>query len=196
MEINMFVTVCFAEMDNEYEALEHRLIDPTAEPISLPYEFLEMITKDFTVLIASGGFGTVCKVIILFWIILHKLNIKYLTRWTKTLKSVLMRYTVYFTQGYLPNVKKEVAVKRIQITEQFSDEKFERELTCLKRVKHKNIVRFLGYCSDATLSLEKHNFNGNEVPAHCLHRVLCFEYVPDKNLEDYLRGNTSKLIYV
>lgn len=85
MEIDTLVTLCFAEMDQEYEALERALIDPRVEPIALSYEFLRVITKDFKEVIANGGFAVVCKVSILFRITLQKLNIKYLTRWTKML---------------------------------------------------------------------------------------------------------------
>lgn len=109
------------------------------------------------------------------------------------MKSVLMRHTVYFKQGYLRNGKGEVAVKKLLIKEHFLDKIFEYELACLKRVKHENIVRLLSYCSGATQIPGE--YNGATVPAERLERVLCFEYVP-KTLHDYFKGITATVIYV
>jgi len=63
---------------------------------------------------------------------------------------------------------------------------FEDELLCLIRVKHKNIVRFLGYCSDTSKKAVKHR--GDYVVAEDRKRYLCFEYVPNKSLKEYLEG--------
>jgi hypothetical protein len=56
-------------MDNqeaEYEALERILIDTEADPIVLSYEFLKKITKGFSKVIGSGGFGKVYMVNMFF----------------------------------------------------------------------------------------------------------------------------------
>jgi len=65
-------------------------------------------------------------------------------------------------------------------------EEFEDELLCLIRVKHKNIVRFLGYRSDTSKEVVKHG--GDYVVAEDRKRYLCFEYVPNKSLNEYLEG--------
>ncbi|GJN28150.1 hypothetical protein PR202_gb16239 [Eleusine coracana subsp. coracana] len=42
-----------------------------------------------------------------------------------------------------------VAVKKLFNAFSMDDDKFTKEVSCLMRVKHKNVVRFLGYCADA-----------------------------------------------
>ncbi|GJN09762.1 hypothetical protein PR202_ga27796 [Eleusine coracana subsp. coracana] len=54
------------------------------------------------------------------------------------------------------------------------------------RVKHKNIVRFLGYCSES--KGEVMEFQGRYVVADKQQRFLCFEYVPNGSLDNYLQG--------
>ena len=72
----------------------------------------------------------------------------------------------------------------------FSERQFEDELFCLIKVKHKNIVRFLGYCSDTSRQVVKHN--GTYILADVRRRFLCFEYVPNKSLKEFLKGmNTA-----
>lgn len=41
-----------------------------------------------------------------------------------------------------------VAVKRLSTTFDMQENKFHKEVEGLMKAKHKNIVRFLGYCSD------------------------------------------------
>ncbi|XP_044405342.1 RAC-beta serine/threonine-protein kinase A-like isoform X3 [Triticum aestivum] len=85
-------------------------------------------------------------------------------------------------QGTLQNG--EVAVKKISSVHEFSDKVFMDEIMCLKRAKHKNIVRFLGYCSES--QGEVMEYKGTYVMAEVQKRLLCFEYVPKGNIQDYL----------
>jgi serine/threonine protein kinase len=81
-------------------------------------------------------------------------------------------------------------VKKLFDKYDFSERQFEDELFCLIKVKHKNIVRFLGYCSDTSRQVVKHN--GTYILADVRRRFLCFEYVPNKSLKEFLRGmNTA-----
>lgn len=48
-----------------------------------------------------------------------------------------------------------VAVKRLLSNTYMHEEKFQGEVQCLMKAKHKNIVRFLGYCSDTQGRMEK-----------------------------------------
>ncbi|OEL13818.1 hypothetical protein BAE44_0025163 [Dichanthelium oligosanthes] len=57
--------------------------------------------------------------------------------------------------GNLQNGK--VAVKKLSRIDDFSEKQFEDELLCLIRVKHRNVVRFLGYCSDTSQQAVNHN---------------------------------------
>ncbi|KAI4977059.1 hypothetical protein ZWY2020_050666 [Hordeum vulgare] len=97
--------------------------------------------------------------------------------------------------GILPSGK--VAVKKLTIAHDFSDERFHDEVNCLMRAKHNNIVRFLGYCADTQGELMEHN--GRNVMAEVRQRLLCFEYVPNGSLHRYLKerphGNEWKTRY-
>ncbi|CAL4995413.1 unnamed protein product [Urochloa decumbens] len=84
----------------------------------------------------------------------------------------------------------KLAVKKLYEKYDFSDKQFEEELTCLIRVKHKNIVRFLGYCSETQRKVEQHN--GRFILADIRQRFLCFEYISDKSLYDYLKDESHK----
>jgi hypothetical protein len=87
-------------------------------------------------------------------------------------------------QGLLRNGT--VAVKKLLDFVDFDDQKFIREIDCLMRVKHKNIIRFLGYCSDTQGKL--FSFDGKIVMAECRQRFLCFEYASGGSLENYITG--------
>lgn len=84
----------------------------------------------------------------------------------------------------------KVAVKRPSITMGFSDTLFVDEIKCLIRTEHHNIVRFLGYCADTHGELVP--FNGSYVLAEVPQRLLCFEYVPNGNLQKYLNDKSHK----
>ena len=75
-----------------------------------------------------------------------------------------------------------VAVKRL--TTYMHETQFKREVECLMKARHKNIVRFLGYCSDTQGIAE--TFNGNFVIADVQQRLLCFEYLSEGSLHDYI----------
>ncbi|PUZ46710.1 hypothetical protein GQ55_7G104100 [Panicum hallii var. hallii] len=79
----------------------------------------------------------------------------------------------------------KVAVKKLSKTDEVSEGQFKDELKCLIRVKHKNIVRLLGYCWETQEKVVK--FNGMYVLADVRRRFLCFEYVPNGSLHDYIK---------
>ena len=68
------------------------------------------------------------------------------------------------------------------------EKQFHGEVECLMRVKHKNVVRFLGYCSDTQGNMEM--YNGRLVMAEVQQRLLCFEYLPKGSLDKYISGMT------
>ncbi|KAF6992430.1 hypothetical protein CFC21_009418 [Triticum aestivum] len=76
-----------------------------------------------------------------------------------------------------------VAVKRLN-NSYMIDEEFLQEVKCLIKVKHQNVVRFLGYCADTQGVAE--TYNGNFVMADVQQRLFCFEYVPNGNLGAYI----------
>jgi len=82
-----------------------------------------------------------------------------------------------------------VAVKRLFNNRTIKDKMFHREVQSLITVRHKNIVRFLGYCSftEERMSI----FEGTTIMADIRERLLCFEYISNGNLESHLTGMTS-----
>lgn len=85
-------------------------------------------------------------------------------------------------QGTLTNGA--VAVKKL-INTHIHENKFRQEVGCLIRAKHKNVVRFLGYCADTQGKMA--NYNGKFVMADVQQRLLCFEYLP-RSLDVYITG--------
>ncbi|GJN25447.1 hypothetical protein PR202_gb13274 [Eleusine coracana subsp. coracana] len=79
-----------------------------------------------------------------------------------------------------------VAVKKLSAQMDFSDTVFLDEVTNLMRLKHENIVRLLGYCADSqgeVMQVERLGYQIAEEPQ----RLLCFEYVPNGNVQHYLK---------
>ncbi|VAH99405.1 unnamed protein product [Triticum turgidum subsp. durum] len=98
--------------------------------------------------------------------------------------SLLSSITGNFSEeGVLPSGR-TVAVKQLFERYEILDKNFESEVTCLAGVKHKNTVRFLGYCSETQQVLMP--YDGKRVLADVRHRLLCFEYMPRGCLADYL----------
>ncbi|GJN06812.1 hypothetical protein PR202_ga24577 [Eleusine coracana subsp. coracana] len=71
------------------------------------------------------------------------------------------------------------------------DDKFTKEVSCLMRVKHKNVVRFLGYCADAQGKML--DYEGQKVIADERQRLLCFEYLPEGSLDNYINDASCQL---
>ncbi|XP_048567149.1 cysteine-rich receptor-like protein kinase 44 [Triticum urartu] len=83
-------------------------------------------------------------------------------------------------KGMLGNVT--VAVKKL--SGYLSERSFHQEVECLMKAKHKNIIRFLGYCSDTRG--EMLSYKGKLVMADVQQRLLCFELLPRGSLSDYI----------
>uniref|UniRef100_A0ACD5ZE59 Uncharacterized protein n=1 Tax=Avena sativa TaxID=4498 RepID=A0ACD5ZE59_AVESA len=83
-----------------------------------------------------------------------------------------------------------VAVKRLSHC-YMHEKEFQREVECLLKVKHTNIVRFLGYCADTQGSAA--DFNGQIVMADVQQRLLCFDYMAKGSLDEYIKDASSGL---
>ncbi|KAM0869277.1 hypothetical protein ACQ4PT_040785 [Festuca glaucescens] len=96
--------------------------------------------------------------------------------------------TVY--KGVLQNG--EVAVKRLKNNQTIDEKLFRREVNSLLNVNHKNIVRFLGFCSNTEHKAIKCDGSKEYIYAEDRERILCFEYIDhgslDKYVADELRG--------
>uniref|UniRef100_A0A8R7UCP5 non-specific serine/threonine protein kinase n=1 Tax=Triticum urartu TaxID=4572 RepID=A0A8R7UCP5_TRIUA len=87
--------------------------------------------------------------------------------------------------------KRMVAVKRLSKTFALHENKFQEEVKCLIKARHKNIVRFLGYCADTQGKME--DFEGNLVMADQRNWLLCFEYVCNGTLDKHITAATCGL---
>ncbi|KAF3438971.1 hypothetical protein FNV43_RR17246 [Rhamnella rubrinervis] len=74
--------------------------------------------------------------------------------------------------GILEN-KSQVAVKNLLNNRGQAEREFKVEVEAIGRVRHKNLVRLLGYCAEGA------------------HRMLVYEYVNNGNLEQWLHGDVG-----
>ncbi|VAH99639.1 unnamed protein product [Triticum turgidum subsp. durum] len=93
-------------------------------------------------------------------------------------------------QGVLPSGH-TIAVKKLFEQFEILDKNFACEIACLVGVKHKNTVRFLGYCSETQHVMRL--YEGRSVWADVRQRLLCFEYLPKGCLADYLSDASCRL---
>ncbi|KAG2581118.1 cysteine-rich receptor-like protein kinase 28 [Panicum virgatum] len=77
-----------------------------------------------------------------------------------------------------------IAVKKLYKTLDMHEQKFIQEVQCLIKVRHKNIVRFLGYCADT--QGEMTDYEGKSVLAEVRNRLLCFEFLPNGSLYEHI----------
>lgn len=68
-----------------------------------------------------------------------------------------------------------VAVKNLLNNRGQAEKEFKVEVEAIGRVRHKNLVRLLGYCAEGA------------------HRILVYEYVDNGNLEQWLHGDVGPL---
>ncbi|XP_021302062.1 uncharacterized protein LOC8067139 isoform X2 [Sorghum bicolor] len=77
---------------------------------------------------------------------------------------------------------------------QIDSQHFENEFGHLKRLKHENIVRLLGFCDESEPIIAQ--YGGRQVHCEVIHRALCLEYMPNGSLtkllsEEYTGTNWS-----
>jgi serine/threonine protein kinase len=89
-------------------------------------------------------------------------------------------------EGVLQN-KMKVAVKRL--LPDVDDAKFHAEVDCLKKLRHKNIVQFVGYC----IPRETVELEGRKFLLGIPERLLCFEYVPSGTVQDHIADELQGL---
>lgn len=77
-------------------------------------------------------------------------------------------------------------MKRLSIELDMDEKTFKNELISLIRMKHENIVRFLGYCVDTQGKVEL--YQRDTVIADIRQRLLCFEFLPNGGLDKHIDG--------
>ncbi|CAL5090456.1 unnamed protein product [Urochloa decumbens] len=78
----------------------------------------------------------------------------------------------------------KIAVKMLYDMPWLEEEQFQNELNNLVRLQHQNIVKFVSYCYEIQKKFVK--YNGKLVLADKINRLLCFEYMQNGNLGNYL----------
>ena len=79
-------------------------------------------------------------------------------------------------------------MKRINNNHTVDENVFRREVNSLLHVSHKNIVRFLGFCSHTEHKVFENEESRDYIYAENRERILCFEYVNNGSLEKYITG--------
>lgn len=77
------------------------------------------------------------------------------------------------------------------------DDQFQKEAAFLMGIQHQNVVRILGYCAESRWEMmEVEKGKGRYVFAEIRARMLCFEYMPNKGLDEYLSGTFYETWYI
>ncbi|KAF8711148.1 hypothetical protein HU200_029156 [Digitaria exilis] len=77
---------------------------------------------------------------------------------------------------------KVIAVKKLSETH-IDDDQFQKEVASLLRLKHKNVVKLVGYCAES--QWEAAEIDGNYAMAEVRKRLLCYEYTKNKRLDNH-----------
>jgi hypothetical protein len=81
-----------------------------------------------------------------------------------------------------------VAIKMLNETLDVLENKFNEEVGCSVKTKHKNVMGFLGYCSHTREILG--NSEEKSVMADAQQRLLCFDFLPHGSLDKYTIGTS------
>ncbi|KAF8692240.1 hypothetical protein HU200_039845 [Digitaria exilis] len=84
-----------------------------------------------------------------------------------------------------------VAVKKLVSMPGVNDQLFENEVYHLMMLKHRNIVRFLGYCFETQHVCIEHK--GKQRFAEMSEKLICLEYLPNGSLERHISDESCGL---
>ncbi|KAL6627017.1 hypothetical protein ACP70R_030743 [Stipagrostis hirtigluma subsp. patula] len=93
-------------------------------------------------------------------------------------------------KGELQNGR-AIAVKKALLLLGNGEKQFENEVTHLMRLKHKNIVRLVGYCYDIQKILVE--IEGKHLFADMPEMLLCLEFMPKGSLKNHISDECSRL---
>ncbi|CAO2143431.1 unnamed protein product [Urochloa humidicola] len=86
--------------------------------------------------------------------------------------------------------RKTIAVKKLSEVD-LDDDRFQNEVTYLIGLKHENIVQLLGYCAESRWEVVQ--VGEKYVMAEIRHRLICFEYLNNKSLDEYISAESCGL---
>ncbi|XP_020197053.1 uncharacterized protein [Aegilops tauschii subsp. strangulata] len=103
-------------------------------------------------------------------------------------------HKAFVYKGDIPR-REMIAVKRL-IGVEIPVEKFKREAEQFIRLDHKNIVKVASYCHDQSRGHRLVQFKGKPLPQlfNGPEQLLCYEYMHNGSLRDYLMGQGSREI--
>ena len=85
-----------------------------------------------------------------------------------------------------------IAVKKILPSFMSGEQKqFENEISHLMMLHHSNIVRVVGYCYEVKKELIE--YDGRNVFADMEEKLVCFEYLPNGSLDNYISDESTGL---
>ncbi|KAL6658652.1 hypothetical protein ACP70R_004238 [Stipagrostis hirtigluma subsp. patula] len=87
---------------------------------------------------------------------------------------------------------KIIAVKKLYEWHLIEDTQFKNEVGYLMEVKHQNVAKLRGYCAESRWEMVKAQ-NGEYVMAQIPSRLLCFEYLCGKSLDNHITDESSGL---
>ncbi|KAF7028044.1 hypothetical protein CFC21_040022 [Triticum aestivum] len=96
-------------------------------------------------------------------------------------------------KGVLPSGK-IIAVKKLFQTHLMDDKKFQNELSSLMGIKHQNVVQLIGYCAETSFEMVNLQGSGKHIMDEIPKRLLCFEYVGNRSLHDYISGKIRETL--
>lgn len=79
-----------------------------------------------------------------------------------------------------------IAVKLLHSMLGLDDERFDEEFHNLASLRHKNIVRLVGFCHETQREFVPHD--GKMIFADSKYMALCFEYMHNGSLDKHLFG--------
>ncbi|KAE8779996.1 cysteine-rich receptor-like protein kinase 26 [Hordeum vulgare] len=91
--------------------------------------------------------------------------------------------------GTRPEDGQKIAVKILHDMPGHGDEQFENEFYNLANLKHRNIVRLVGFCNETRQEIWP--YNGAMVLANVTKRALCFEFMENESLSDRLLDEST-----
>lgn len=85
-----------------------------------------------------------------------------------------------------------IAVKKLFEIHLLNDETFQNEVSYLTGIKHRNVVQFVGYCAETSWELMPQP-RGTPIWVEIPKRLICFEYVCNKSLDNYISDESTGL---
>jgi serine/threonine protein kinase len=151
-------------------------------------------------LLGAGAYGRVYQVLLYDLRRVHGLLASHLFIVDYNFQLCTFKYLNRSTKGCLCDVEQgtyksgeTIAVKLFHSRPGLDHKQFELEFLNLASLQHKNIVRLVGFCHDTQKHCVMHE--GKMIFADEIRMALCFEYMPNGSLANYLCGIVVHLFY-